>query len=190
MKIKITFIRHGESVYNLKNFCNSRPNNKVVITPLGKKQAAKAAKELSREPFQAIFISQLIRTRQTADIINRFHKLPLIEDKRLNDRATGFEGKHVNYFYQWRSLQKSPFKSVPPGGESYEQMKARLRLFLKDLRTSGLRNVLVVTHLPIIKAARGYFLELSNTAMDSWTEKQVPNCRIIQFKFPKRLNKK
>lgn len=179
--MKLIFLRHGQTNYNVKTLCNSQPNPKVRLTSLGKEQARQAAEILKNEPIEAIFISTLYRTQQTAEIVNRFHKVKMTKDKRLNDRATGFDNQPVSLFYEWRSQQKNPWTSTPKGGESYEDMKKRFLAFLKDLKKYDYHTVLIVSHLPILKVARGYFKKLTNAQMDSWTEKQVPNCKILRF---------
>lgn len=181
--MKLTFIRHGETNYNLKRLCNSRPDKNVKLTSLGKKQAQAAAEILKKEKFDIIYVSGLFRTQQTARIINKFHHAKMIVDQRLNDRATGFENKSVFLFYDWRDTQKNPWTSRRRGGESYEDMKKRFADFLQDLKKTKYQNVLIVAHLPILKVARGYFKKLTNAEMDAWTEKQVPNCKIMKFKL-------
>ncbi len=179
--MKLTLIRHGETNYNLKSLCNSQPNPRVRLTVLGKKQARHAAEILKKEKFDIIFISELYRSQETAKIINRFHKVKMIKDKRLNDRATGFENKNVQLFYDWRDQQKNHWTCRHRGGESFEAMKKRFAAFLKDLKKTDYQNVLIVSHMPILKVARGYFKHLTNKQMDAWTEKQVPNCKIMRF---------
>jgi len=182
--MKITFIRHGQTNYNLKDLCNGKPNPKVKLTALGKEQATKAAKLLKNEKFEVIFVSALYRSSQTARIINAKHGVPVIKDKRLNDRSMGvFENRPATLFYTWRDKQKNLWTCRPRGGETYEEMKKRFALFMKDLAKTGYTNVLVVTHLPIIKVARGFFKKLSNEAMDRLTEKDIPNCKTFVFNY-------
>jgi len=168
--MKLIFLRHGQTNYNLKDLCNGRPNPKVRLTTLGRKQATAAALKLKREPIEAIFISQLYRSRQTATIINKYHHVPVFMDKRINDRQMGrFEGKPAGLFYRWRDKQKNRWTCViPDGGESYEHMKKRVASFLTNLnRKNKYKTVLIVTHEPIIKVARGFFKHLSNRQMDA-----------------------
>jgi len=182
--MKLTLIRHGQTNYNLKDLCNGKPSPKVYLTPLGKKQAALAARKLAKEKFDVIFISELRRSRQTADYINAYHKVKLIKDKRLNDRSMGeFEDRPATLFYNWRDAQTNRWTCRPKGGESYEQLKKRAYSFLKDLSKKDYANVLVVSHLPILKVIRGYFKGLSNEKMDALTDKQVHNTKIYRFKL-------
>lgn len=180
--MKLTLIRHGQTNYNLKDLCNGRPNPKVHLTALGKKQAQIAAKKLAKEKFEVIFISELRRSRQTAEIINHYHKVPLIKDKRLNDRLMGeFEGRPATLFYVWRDAQKNTWTCRPKGGESYEHMKKRVGSFLAYLSKKKYKSVLIVSHLPVLKVVRGHFKKLSNAAMDKLSEKQIPNGKILRF---------
>lgn len=179
--MKITFLRHGQTNYNIKGICNSKPNPKVRLTALGRQQVKTAAKILEKEPFEIIFISELLRTHQTARIVNMYHHVPLVIDKRLNDRSTGYEDKEVTLFYNWRSQQKNVWTAKRRGGESYEDMKKRLASFLADLKKMNYKNVLVVAHLPILKVARGYFKKLTNAEMEALKDSQVQNCKIMRF---------
>ena len=183
--MKLIFLRHGQTNYNVKDLCNGQPNSRVRLTALGIKQAKAAALKLKNEPIEAIFISALFRSAQTAKAVNIYHTLPLHKDKRLNDRSMGiFEGHPAGLFYVWRDKQKNPWTCHPPkGGESFEEMKKRFASFIKDLSTKKYKTVLVVTHLPILKVARGYFKHLSNKAMDALTDTQVKNCTIFCFNF-------
>ncbi len=181
--MKLTFLRHGQTNYNVKNLCNSKPNPKVRLTALGREQAEAAAKILAKEKFDVIITSQLFRTKQTARLINRYHHVRVFSDKRLNDRSTGFDGKNVTLFYDWRAKQKNIFTTRPKGGESYEDMKKRLAEFLADLKKTDYNNVLIVTHLPILKVARGYFKKLTNKQMESYKDGLVKNCKILKFRL-------
>lgn len=185
--MKLIVIRHGQTNYNLRDLCNGRPNKKVKLTPLGVKQSKLVAKKLAKEKIEAVYISQLWRSRQTADILNVFHKAPIFKDKRLNDRQMGvFENKPASLFYIWRDKQKNPWTCRPPRGETYEEMKKRVASFLLDLQKRKYKKVLIVTHLPILKVMRGYFKKLSNVKMDAPMEKDIPNCHIFKFVLPQK----
>ncbi len=194
--MKLIIILHGQTNHNLKDLCNGRPNPKVRLTALGRQPAKQAARELRHKPFEAIFISQLLRSRQTAVIINRYHSVPLIMDKRLNDRQMGpYENKPASLFYAWRDGQPNRWTCTPKGGESYEMLKKRAKAFLADLRKTPYKQVLIVTHLPVIKVIRGHLRKLSNAAMDKPDEKAIPNCKVFRFNLPvspakKRIRRK
>ncbi len=47
--MKLIFLRHGQTNYNVKALCNSKPNPKVRLTALGRKQAEVAAQLLKKK---------------------------------------------------------------------------------------------------------------------------------------------
>lgn len=188
--MKLIFIRHGQTNYNVKDWCNSRPNPKVRLTHLGRQQVKAAAEKLKHEKIEVVFTSQLIRSQQTGLILNGYHHVPTIVDGRLNDRATGFEDKPAGLFYAWRDKQKNPLTCRHRGGESYKDMKQRFVSFIKDLKKTKYKTVLIVAHLPILNVARGYFKKISDREADSWHERQVPNCKIMRFTLKTKTSKK
>ncbi len=189
--MKLICIRHGQTNYNVKDLCNGKPNPKVRLTALGRQQAKAAADILKKEKIDVIFISQLRRSQQTAQIINRYHNVPLVMDKRLNDRQMGpYEDKPASLFYAWRDSQRNPWTATPRGGESYESLKKRAKAFLSDLARTEYKAVLIVTHLPVLKVIRGQFKGLSNAAMDKLDEKAIPNCKVFRFSLKPVAQKK
>ena len=176
--MRLYFLRHGQSNYNVKDLCNSDPTKKVYLTELGIKQIEKASEVLKNEKLDVIFISQFPRTKQSADIINKFHNVKIKKDKRINDRKTGFEGK--SYYDYIKAIEKDKFFIKPKGGESFQDEKKRVFSFLKDLIKISYNTVLIVTHEEIIKIVSGYFNKLSDEQM--WRIK-VDNGRIVRFEF-------
>ena len=100
-----------------------------------------------------------------------------------------FEDMPAGLFYTWRDKQKNPWTCRPQGGESYESVKRRFKSFIKELEKKEKGTILIVTHLPILKVARGYFKGLSNKSMDALTEKDIPNCTIFTFTINPKKSK-
>ncbi len=189
--MKLILVRHGQTNYNVKDLCNSRPNPKIKLTALGKKQIALTAQKLKAKKIDVVYVSELIRSQQSARIINKFHHAPTIVDKRLNERGMGsYEDKPVSLFYEWRNKHKNPWTCAPRGGESYEQLKKRVASFFKDLMKEDYKTVLIVTHLTVLKTARGFFKNLDNVTMDRLNEKDLPNGKILNFNVPKQVLKR
>lgn len=174
--MKIYFVRHGQTNYNLKHLCNQKPTKKVYLTELGKKQAQEVGEKLKSMKIDLIFVSELWRTQQTAEIINEFHDVEIKIDPRINDRKTGFEGRSVEEFYS--AIEKDKFYIKPKGGESFQDEKERVFSFLKELMKLKYHCVLVVTHEEIMKIADGYFNKLSDEEM--W-KNRVENGEMMEF---------
>ena len=149
--MKFYLTRHTQTNYNVLGLCNSQPSVDVHITDLGVKQAHQVAEKLAPAAFDIIFVSELKRTHQTAEIINEFHHKEIIVDGRLNDNDTGFKGKLEK---EWKAVLEAShdkWNASFNDGESLAQAKERVEQFLDDLREKDYDAVLVVTHGWIIK---------------------------------------
>lgn len=143
--MKIYVVRHGQTNYNVLGLHNSDPKVNVHLTEDGIAEAKRLAEELRKEKFDAIYVSELPRTRQTAEYINQYHNLPIIVDARLNDINSGFEGQKVADYHAVRNASNDPFTYRYPGAENSEDVFDRTKSFLKSLKTSDFSNVLIVT---------------------------------------------
>ncbi len=88
----IYFVRHGQTEFNVSGMFQT------AETPLsneGEMQATKVAERLSKTKIDEIWSSPMKRARQTADLINEYQKVHILEEENLREikRATSFEGK-------------------------------------------------------------------------------------------------
>ena len=97
--MKLLFMRHGQTNYNVLGLCNDEPSQDVYLTELGKQQAYKVAEQIKDEKIDAIVVTELPRTRQTAEIINLDHHAPIITQPLLNDIRTGMDGQPVSEYF-------------------------------------------------------------------------------------------
>ena len=72
--MKITLIRHGESLANVGHFINDNPAKPVHLTDKGRAQAESLALRLRDEIFTHAYASEFPRTQQTANILLRQHR--------------------------------------------------------------------------------------------------------------------
>ena len=71
--MKLYIARHGQTNYNEQGLCNSDPAVDVYITENGVKQAENLAEKLKNVQIGQMFVSELKRTKQTAEIVNKHH---------------------------------------------------------------------------------------------------------------------
>mgnify|MGYP003442807475 FL=1 len=149
--MQLYLARHAESTYNVDQLLNSDPSVNVRLSETGIIQAEELAKKLDGENFESIYISELPRTKQTADIINKNSQIPLVIDKRINENIMGFEGQPVNIYYS--SIGDGPDRMERKfnDGESLSEVQERVESFITDLKKSGYSKVLVITHGCIIE---------------------------------------
>jgi probable phosphoglycerate mutase len=160
--MKIYFARHGRTNYNDLRLCNADPLVDVYITSEGIQQAEDLAEKLKESPIDHIFISELKRTRQTAEIVNTFHHAPMEVAPLLNDHRSGFEGKSFTLLMDAMDKAENKWTARFNDGESVEDMKKRVTEFLNELRAEPYDTVLVVTSKWIISAAIAIIKNISN----------------------------
>lgn len=144
--------RHGQTNYNDLGLCNSDPKMDVHLTEVGKRQAQNLADRLKEVDIDQIFVSELKRTQQTADIVNQFHNAPVKVDARLNDNRSGYEDRHFSEYYAALDNSNDKWSVRLNDGESLDDVKVRVRDFLDELKAQNYNLVLVVTSIVIVQA--------------------------------------
>lgn len=149
-------IRHGETEWNIIDRIQGQLDS--FLTENGIKQAKKLSKKFGVIKFDAIFSSDLLRTRKTAEIINLDRKLKIETTKALRERTFGeYDGimghvyeKKIKYLLEKFSKlsieEKWKFKFAR-NYESDEELVSRMITFLREISVGYKgKNVLVVTH--------------------------------------------
>ena len=178
--MRLTFVRHGQTISNIKNICDDDPSKKTALTIKGELQAQKSAELLKNKKIDIIFASEFFRTNETADIINQYHKVKIKVDKRLDDRKTGFTGESERTFLKFLSDSGDFWNAKHKNGESFEDEKKRLISFLKNLKKLSYQDVLIVTHMEPIQLIKGYIEGLENYAT---LKIKIDNCQIWEVKI-------
>jgi broad specificity phosphatase PhoE len=140
--INITYFVHGTTIDN-ENGISSGWND-AELSLLGIKQSKDLKKEVSNRKFDAVFTSDLKRAVDSANLT--FSGIvPIIQDKRLRECNYGnYNGKPSDIVEPLQ--EKSIFKPMP-NGESYENVRARISDFLKDLKNNhDGKSVAIVAH--------------------------------------------
>lgn len=176
--MKLLFLRHGESAYNLLGLCNADPGVAVALTAVGRGQAQAAASRLRHLPIRRVYVSRLQRAQETAAIVNSSHCAQIHVDARLDDRSTGYEGMPVAEYLNNMQSAVDPFAWKALGGESYRDMVARVHAFLDELTEVDEPLALVVTHHEVLQAVTGYFQDLDPAQM--WRV-WVDHCELLEF---------
>ncbi len=149
--VNIYLIRHGRQ-------CSDLCNVDVDLSVEGIKQA-----ELLRDRFQnyeidALYASNLIRARQTAEIINKAQLLPIKIREDIKEISFGLmEGKSDEYNHEHYgdvlAEQLKFVEDIPyPGGETGTDVYERAMPIIREIAQSGKKNIVVVTHGGVIRA--------------------------------------
>ena len=143
--MEIYVMRHGTTVWNEKGITQGRTNNR--LSKNGISLTKQVSKQYKNTKFDLIVCSPLMRTVQTANLMNYYHNVKILKDVLLIEIDQGiFTGRHKD------SLSKQEFelknqRSKKCGMESYQQIFDRTKQFVKDLKDKyGDKTVLIVTH--------------------------------------------
>jgi alpha-ribazole phosphatase len=161
--MKVWFMRHGQTNYNLLELCNDDPHVPVCLTEQGMTQAGVIAERLRARPLECIFVSALPRTHQSAEIVNRQHGVPIVIRPELNDIRSGFESRPVAEYFAATGHDRLHLRVN--GGESLLDYKARVLSFVRWLSQQPLGEVLVVAHKETLRVVAAHFEGLSDEAM-------------------------
>ena len=157
-KNRYFLLRHGHSLRNAKKIASSWPEKiPLPLTLKGKEQIKKAAKKLKKEKIDFIFSSDILRTKQTAEIVAGQIGVKPRFDKRLREINVGILNgcsvEEVGRFWD-KEKKLSPkkyylkrFKLSPPKGENYNEVEKRMLDFIcqKEKKYQG-KNILIVSH--------------------------------------------
>jgi alpha-ribazole phosphatase len=147
---KILLVRHGITKMHASDRFWGKTD--IPLSTVGKKQAGQLRDRLATEKFDVIYASTLRRARSTAEIIASGHEAKITACKELDECDFGdIEGlsyEEIKKDYPVLAEELEHWKAVAfPGGESLEQLNARVRTFLKKLKKRRLPDtVLIVAH--------------------------------------------
>ena len=166
---QILLVRHGQSTWNAEGRCQGQSVTAGGLSALGEAQALATAEELAKKlataelpVAEAILASDLLRARQTAEIIANVLDLPIRLDAGLREQSLGeLEGRLYTEQFGELTVQgtidelwRDPFRR-PPGGESVADLYERVQATLTRLgkATPG-RLLVVATHGGVVRTAR------------------------------------
>lgn len=152
--MRIYVIRHGLTELNKKNIVNGQIDESLA--PEGVEQATVALSLLPKS-IKYIYTSPLQRAQETAKIINSKLDRPIYVANELTEIHMGVLAGH-----SWEEMESGAdlkkkhrtvkFNYRPHGGESVKDVKKRLVVFLKMVKSKHRDNeVLIITHGGIIR---------------------------------------
>ena len=164
MKNKYILLRHGQTIYQARNWDIFYPDDNVVeLTKKGKEQIKSAAKKFKNKGINFIYSSDFKRTRQTSEIVSQELGLEVKFDKRLRDVEVGiFRGKRGEDFWALFSPKIKRFYKKPEKGESWRDAKKRLTDFISDVEKKHKnKKILIISHADPIWLLLGFFKGLT-----------------------------
>jgi len=158
-------MRHGESLWNKENKFTGWTD--IGLSEKGEKEAVTAGEKLKKINFDHIICSDLIRTKQTADLVIKnkpdldnknivFTTSPEVKERDYGD-LTGIVKSDLMEKYGETQIQiwRRSYYQRPPNGENLEDVKNRIGPFFDEFILPILKdnkNVLLVSHGNALRA--------------------------------------
>lgn len=198
---RICIVRHGETDWNAARRIQGQLD--VPLNATGHRQALAAARGLAREPFAALYSSDLQRARDTAAAAAQLLQLPLRPEPGLRERHYGdFQGltqdeirQHADYA---RYANRDPSFAFG-SGESLAAFAERIKATVNRLAQAHLgKSILLVAHggvLDIIyrvathrplETARDF--AIPNAALN-WIEVGNPGWQLLEWGDQRHLER-
>lgn len=142
MSIKIIYFVHGTTTDNEKDISSGWYD--VGLSDLGVKQSVDLKDQIKGKKFDVVFCSDLKRAVDSAKFT--FEEIvPVIQDRRLWECNYGEYNAKASAVVE--PMQEKCITKRFPGGESYEDVKARMADFLDFLKTNyDGKSVAIVAH--------------------------------------------
>jgi len=135
--MELWIVRHGQTEGNAQRILQGHQPGK--LSRLGIEQAIKTGVPLSSETFEAIYVSDLGRTRETYDNISAAFKnkeiLNVIYTSLIREKGGGIlEGQHLDVWKKKAIEANIPLRKYKcEGAESWEDVSTRADKFLRVL---------------------------------------------------------
>lgn len=149
--MKLCLVRHGETAWNAEGRVQGQLD--IPLSDTGRAQARAVAQALAHESFDAVYSSDLIRVRETAQPTASLLRKQIVFSEKLRERHYGvFQGITYAEARDRFVADFARFKAKDPeydfgNGESLMGFQRRcLSVFEELLQKEKGRNVLVFTH--------------------------------------------
>jgi broad specificity phosphatase PhoE len=153
-------VRHGETEWNTKDILQGQLDS--ALTERGLSQARALVEQFRGVHFDAIFSSDLLRARRTAEEIALERKLAVTTSKLLRERSWGsYDGREARIFREEMKHLLERLKELTEEEhwkfkyaediESFEEVFSRFTAFLREAAAAYVdKTILIVTHLDVL----------------------------------------
>lgn len=176
-------LRHGETAWNAARRIQGQLD--PPLNARGRVQARSAARALAGHDFAALYSSDLLRARETAEVLGEALRLPALTREALRERHHGvFQGHHWADVPQRFPEIHARFAARQPdealgNGESLRVLSARVLGCLDELaRSHPGSEVLAVTHGGVLDIL---YREATGRALDAPRDFAIPNASVNWF---------
>lgn len=138
--IEIIYFVHGSTLDNESGIATGW--NQAPLSARGIRQTQEAALQLEDDMFDTIYVSDLIRAIESAEILFAHRKNEIKIDNRLRECNYGIFTQRPSSELLYEEHIEVPF----PNGESLNDVETRIRSFLNEISLSDYKKVAIVGH--------------------------------------------
>jgi probable phosphoglycerate mutase len=153
--VTVYLVRHGHKEWG--EFLNPRLGHRdQPLSRLGRRQAVRLARWFRDRRITGMYVSEYVRTGQTARPLARRLRIDPVQDSRLNEIDIGLldglseEEIQARFPDAWRAMEERAYDFRWPGGETGAEAQERIAAFMRDRQTTE-GNHVVVAHDGIIR---------------------------------------
>jgi len=144
-------MRHGLATHNneQKNAGGRETDHlRSELTPEGIKQIEKAVAVLRKKKIDVIITSPYYRTEQTAKLVAKSLKKPVVVEKRLGEIDCGiFNWQGMDAYHAWYKKSIDRWTAAPENAETLSDVRARVTAALKAINEKYKnKNILIISH--------------------------------------------
>ncbi len=168
MTTTLILVRHGQTRSNTTGYYMGWSDED--LNDVGHSQVQRLSSRLANLPIASIYSSPHQRTRTTAAIVAKPHRLDVeFSDDLIELQLGDWQGLHMDEIIQrwpelWRQSRIDPSDVTMPNGESFQQVTERaIRIFKKVLAANQGKQVIMVTHDIVVRVLVAHVLGTSNS---------------------------
>jgi 2,3-bisphosphoglycerate-dependent phosphoglycerate mutase len=158
-------VRHGETEWNRKGKVQGHTD--IALSLSGRRQAEEKAAFFKDIPLAGVISSDLIRAKETAEILMQGREIPFQMSALLREQSWGswegrlFDDIRAEFGNEFNEYTGTETHNVP-GVESHLQVAKRVEPFLQSIGSGFLgKSLLIVTHGGVLKSLV-FYLNLSH----------------------------
>ena len=178
-------MRHGKTEWNALHKLQGRTD--IPLNEEGKRMARQACEKYKELNIDVCYCSPLVRALETAQIVLKNRKIPIIEDKRLSEMSFGeYEGIEnslaipdcpINVIFN----QPEKYIESVGGAETFEQLFARTGSFLKEIVEPQIqvgKDILIVGHGAMNSSI---ICQVKKLPIEEFWSAGIEQCKIIKL---------
>ena len=183
--------RHGQTDWNATRRFQGASD--VGLSERGRAQAEALGRALRSRRLTAVYVSPLLRARETAAIALAGGAVPVLAVDELRELSLGdWEGRTVDEIRSeegdpYLAWLRTPHDCPPPGGEPLDAVSTRVRGALDRIAADHgeADEVLVIAHGGVISV---YACALLGSCFNSLWRLRVDNCSLTVVKPPRLVS--